>query len=158
MTTGPLLLHQSLWSVLRGLSWATSKPCCQRLRETSVSPDREQHLHTEHWSTSGLCAQSTAVHFINHIITFTDDMTVVSLFSKNDELAFRKAVKRLKDWCESTTEQDVDVLSEHSPLNVDGSYVETIKNTKFLGQIPRTPPGPPTHHHNASLSGMETAQ
>ncbi|XP_058241120.1 tumor suppressor candidate 3 isoform X1 [Hemibagrus wyckioides] len=33
--------------------------------ETSVSPDREQHLqhyHTEHWSSSGLCAQSTAGH------------------------------------------------------------------------------------------------
>ncbi|KAF7698504.1 hypothetical protein HF521_005014, partial [Silurus meridionalis] len=34
-------------------------------RETSVSPDWEQHLqhhHTEHWGPSGLCAQSTAVH------------------------------------------------------------------------------------------------
>ncbi|XP_051980215.1 uncharacterized protein LOC127641324 [Xyrauchen texanus] len=33
--------------------------------ETSVSPDREQHLHhhhTEHWGPPGLCAQSTAVH------------------------------------------------------------------------------------------------
>ncbi|KAK3506846.1 hypothetical protein QTP70_029253, partial [Hemibagrus guttatus] len=49
----------------------------------------------------------------NHI-KFADDTTVVGLISKNDESAYREE-------------------SGHSPLFIDGSSVEIVKSTKFLG-------------------------
>ncbi|KAK3533494.1 hypothetical protein QTP70_023360, partial [Hemibagrus guttatus] len=52
-----------------------------------------------------------AMHSSNHIVKFTDDMTVVGLISKNDERA----------------------QSDHSPLFIVGSPVEIVKSTKFLG-------------------------
>ncbi|KAK3549360.1 hypothetical protein QTP70_034599, partial [Hemibagrus guttatus] len=58
----------------------------------------------------------TAMHSSNHIVKFTDDTTVVGLISKNDEDGdFRRA------------------QSDHCPLFIDGSHVEIIKSTKFLG-------------------------
>ncbi|KAK3560314.1 hypothetical protein QTP86_006304 [Hemibagrus guttatus] len=108
--------------------------------------------HTEHWSSSGL-RQSTAVHSAdncaamhssNHIIKFADDTTVVGLISKN-ESAYREEVQQLTAWCkanslslnvEKTKEMAVDfrrAQSDHSPLNINGSNVEIVKSTKFLG-------------------------
>ncbi|XP_059843348.1 uncharacterized protein LOC132403733 [Hypanus sabinus] len=72
-------------------------------------------------------------------------MTVVGLISKNDESAYREEVQRLMDWCRAnnlslnvnkTKEMVVDfrrAQSDHSPLNIDGSSVEIVKSTKFLG-------------------------
>ncbi|KAF7698235.1 hypothetical protein HF521_004745, partial [Silurus meridionalis] len=57
-----------------------------------------------------------AMHSSNHIIKFADDKTVVGLISKNDESAYRERAQ-----------------SSHSSLIIDGSSVEIIKNTKFLG-------------------------
>ncbi|KAK3529468.1 hypothetical protein QTP70_031158 [Hemibagrus guttatus] len=54
------------------------------------------------------------MHGSNHIIKFTDDTTVVGLISKNDESAYREE-------------------SDHSPLNINGSNMEIVKSTKFLG-------------------------
>ncbi|KAK3535031.1 hypothetical protein QTP70_002212 [Hemibagrus guttatus] len=54
------------------------------------------------------------MHSSNHIIKFADDMTVVGLISKNDESAYREEI-------------------DHSPLFIDGSPVEIVKSTKFLG-------------------------
>ncbi|KAI5087807.1 gastrula zinc finger protein XlCGF28.1-like [Silurus meridionalis] len=80
----------------------------------------------------------------NHI-KFADDTTVVGLISKNDESAYREEVQRLTAWCRAnnlslninkTKEMVVDfrrTQSDHSPLIIDGSSVEIIKSTKFLG-------------------------
>ncbi|XP_062903643.1 uncharacterized protein LOC134346246 [Mobula hypostoma] len=78
--------------------------------ETSVSPDREQHLqhhHTEHGGPPGCVLSSllftllthdcAATHSSNQIIKFADDMTMVCLISKNDESAYREEVQRLTD-------------------------------------------------------------
>ncbi|KAK3524865.1 hypothetical protein QTP86_010096 [Hemibagrus guttatus] len=85
------------------------------------------------------------MHSSNHIVKFTDDATVVGLISKNDESAYREEVQRLTAWCKAnnlslnvdkTKEMVVDfrrAQSDHSPLFIDGSPVEIIKSTKFLG-------------------------
>ncbi|KAI4880646.1 hypothetical protein NFI96_001018 [Prochilodus magdalenae] len=81
----------------------------------------------------------------NHIIKFADDTTVVGLINKNDESAYREEVQRLTDWCrtnnlslnvDKTKEMVVDFRKtrrDHSPLHIDGSAVEIVKSTKFLG-------------------------
>ncbi|KAI5628316.1 gastrula zinc finger protein XlCGF28.1-like [Silurus asotus] len=86
-----------------------------------------------------------AMHSSNHIIEFADDTTVVGLISKNDEPTYREEVQRLTAWCgvnnlslsvDKTKEMIVDfrrAQSEHSPLIIDGSSVEILKSTKFLG-------------------------
>ncbi|KAI4901822.1 hypothetical protein NFI96_010215 [Prochilodus magdalenae] len=86
-----------------------------------------------------------AMHSSNHIIKFADDTTVVGLISKNDESAYREEVQRLTDWCRTNTlSLNVDKTKEmvvdfrrtrhdHSPLHIDGSTVEIVKSTKFLG-------------------------
>ncbi|KAK3563666.1 hypothetical protein QTP86_033511, partial [Hemibagrus guttatus] len=86
-----------------------------------------------------------AMHSSNHIIKFTNDMTVVGLISKNDESAYREEVQILTAWCkvnnlslnlEKMKEIVVDfrrAQSDHSPLNINGSNVEIVKSTKFLG-------------------------
>ncbi|KAK3548899.1 hypothetical protein QTP70_021714, partial [Hemibagrus guttatus] len=127
--------------------------------ETSVSPDREQHLqhhHTEHWSSSGLRAQSTAVHYADsRLCSNADDTTVVGLISKNDGSAYRKEVQRLTAWCktnnlslnvEKTKEMVVDfrrAQSDHSPLNINESNMEIIKSTanSLVFTWRRTSPG-----------------
>ncbi|KAI5614754.1 gastrula zinc finger protein XlCGF28.1-like, partial [Silurus asotus] len=86
-------------------------------------------------------------HSSNHIIKFADDTTVVGLISKNDESAYREEVQRLTAWCgannlslnvDKTKEMVIDfrrVQSDHSPLIIDGSSVEIVKSTKFLGVL-----------------------
>ncbi|KAK3530868.1 hypothetical protein QTP70_003634 [Hemibagrus guttatus] len=86
-----------------------------------------------------------AMHSSSHIIKFVDDTTVVGLISKNDESAYRVEVQRLTAWCKSNNlslnvekmkERVVDfrrAQSDHSPLNINGSNVEIVKSTKFLG-------------------------
>ncbi|KAI4883935.1 hypothetical protein NFI96_030564, partial [Prochilodus magdalenae] len=86
-----------------------------------------------------------AMHSSNHIIKFADKTTVVGLISKNDESAYREVVQRLTDWCrtnnlslnvDKTKEMVVDfrrTRRDHSPLHIDGSTVEIVKSTKFLG-------------------------
>ncbi|KAK3540142.1 hypothetical protein QTP70_027050, partial [Hemibagrus guttatus] len=44
-----------------------------------------------------------AMHSLNHIVKFADDMTVVGLISKNDESAYREEVQRLMPGVEPTT-------------------------------------------------------
>ncbi|KAI5085421.1 gastrula zinc finger protein XlCGF28.1-like [Silurus meridionalis] len=56
------------------------------------------------------------MHSSNHSIKFADDTTVVGLISKNDESAYREEERQ----------------NDHSPLIIDGSLVELVKNTKFL--------------------------
>ncbi|KAI4871457.1 hypothetical protein NFI96_004186 [Prochilodus magdalenae] len=85
------------------------------------------------------------MHTSNHIIKFADDTTVVGLINKNDESAYREEVQRLTDWCrtnhlslnvDKTKEMVVDfrrTRRDHSPLHIDGSTVEIVKSTKFLG-------------------------
>ncbi|KAK3537495.1 hypothetical protein QTP70_012125 [Hemibagrus guttatus] len=86
-----------------------------------------------------------AMHSSNHIVKFTDDMTVVGLISKNDESAYREEVQQLTAWCKAnslslnvdkTKEMVADfrrAQSDHSPLFIDGSPVEIVKSSKFLG-------------------------
>uniref|UniRef100_A0A3B1JF03 Reverse transcriptase domain-containing protein n=1 Tax=Astyanax mexicanus TaxID=7994 RepID=A0A3B1JF03_ASTMX len=87
----------------------------------------------------------TAKYSSNHIIKFADDTTVVGLISKNDESAYREEVQWLTDWCrtnnlslnvDKTKEMVVDFRRApgvHHPLNINGSAVEIVDNTKFLG-------------------------
>ncbi|KAK3524355.1 hypothetical protein QTP70_028038, partial [Hemibagrus guttatus] len=87
----------------------------------------------------------TAMHSLNHIIKYADDTTVVGLISKNDKSAYREEVQRLTAWCKAnslslnvdkTKEMVVDIRraqSDHYPLFIDGSPVEIVKSTKFLG-------------------------
>ncbi|KAI5618995.1 gastrula zinc finger protein XlCGF28.1-like [Silurus asotus] len=84
-------------------------------------------------------------HSSNHIIKFADDTTVVGLISKNDESAYREEVQRITAWCrannlslnvDKTKKMVVDfrrAQSDQSPLINDGSSVEIVKSTKFLG-------------------------
>ncbi|KAI5099295.1 hypothetical protein C0J45_11434 [Silurus meridionalis] len=65
-----------------------------------------------------------AMHSSNHTIKFADDTTVVGLISKNDESAYREEVQQLTAW---------GIQSDHSPLIIDVSSVEIVKNTKYLG-------------------------
>ncbi|KAI4893205.1 hypothetical protein NFI96_018519, partial [Prochilodus magdalenae] len=67
------------------------------------------------------------------------------ILSKNDESAYREEVQRLTDWCRTNNlSLNVDKTKEmvvyfrrtrrdHSPLYIDGSTVEIVKSTKFLG-------------------------
>ncbi|KAI5607947.1 hypothetical protein C0J50_9724, partial [Silurus asotus] len=85
------------------------------------------------------------MHSSNHIIKFADDKAVVGLISKNDESAYREEVQRLTEGCgannlslnmDKTKEMVVDfrrAQNDHSPLIIDGSSVEIVKSTKFLG-------------------------
>ena len=85
----------------------------------------------------------TALHDSNHIIKFADDMTVVVLVDKNDESSYREEVG-LITWCkvnnlslniDKTEEMVFDfqrAQRDHEPLNILGSPVEIMKNTKFL--------------------------
>ncbi|KAI4892573.1 hypothetical protein NFI96_024740, partial [Prochilodus magdalenae] len=84
------------------------------------------------------------MHSSNHI-KFADETPIVGLISKNDESAYREEVQRLTDWCrtnnlslnvDKTKEMVVDfrrTRRDHSPLHIDGSTVEIVKTTKFLG-------------------------
>ncbi|KAK3532864.1 hypothetical protein QTP70_000782 [Hemibagrus guttatus] len=86
-----------------------------------------------------------AMHSLNHIVKYADDTTVVGLISKNDESVYREEVQRLTAWCKAnslslnvdkTKEMVVDfrrAQSDHSPLFINGSPVEIVKSTKFLG-------------------------
>ncbi|KAK1802693.1 hypothetical protein P4O66_021191 [Electrophorus voltai] len=86
-----------------------------------------------------------AMHRSNHIIKFTDDTTVVGLINKDNESAYREEVQELVSWCkvnnlylnvDKTKEMVVDfrrAKRDHSPLAINGSSVEIIKNIKFLG-------------------------
>ncbi|KAK3518456.1 hypothetical protein QTP70_000643 [Hemibagrus guttatus] len=85
-----------------------------------------------------------AMHSLNHIVKFADDTTVVGLISKNEESAYREEVQRLTACCRANnlslnvdkTEMVVDfrrAQSDNSPLFIDGSPVEIVKSTKFLG-------------------------
>ncbi|KAK3508745.1 hypothetical protein QTP70_004223 [Hemibagrus guttatus] len=81
----------------------------------------------------------------NHIIKFVDHMTMLGLINKNDESVYREEVQQLTAWCnannlslnvDKTKEMVVDfrrAQSGQSPLFIDGSSVEIVKNTKFLG-------------------------
>ncbi|KAK3527999.1 hypothetical protein QTP86_013111 [Hemibagrus guttatus] len=85
------------------------------------------------------------MHSSIHIIKFADDTTVMGLISKNDESAYREEVQQLTAWCKAnnlslnidkTKEMVVDfrrAQSGHSPLFINGSSVEIVKSTKFLG-------------------------
>ncbi|KAK1802604.1 hypothetical protein P4O66_004246 [Electrophorus voltai] len=79
------------------------------------------------------------MHSSNHIIKFADDMTVVGLINQDNE-----EVQELVSWCkvnnlylnvDKTKETVVDfrrARRDHSPLAINGSSVEIVKNIKFL--------------------------
>ncbi|KAI4900497.1 hypothetical protein NFI96_007889, partial [Prochilodus magdalenae] len=86
-----------------------------------------------------------AKHNTNHIVKFADDTSFVGLITKNNETAYREEVQQLTDWCrtnnlplnvDKTKEMVVDfrrVRDDHAPLNINGSAVEIVQSTKFLG-------------------------
>ncbi|KAK1786882.1 hypothetical protein P4O66_017263, partial [Electrophorus voltai] len=86
-----------------------------------------------------------AMHNLNHIIKFAGDTTVVGLINKDNESAYREEVQELVSWCkvnnlylnvDKTKEMVVDfrrARQDHSPLAINGSSVEIVKNIKFHG-------------------------
>ncbi|KAK1784347.1 hypothetical protein P4O66_019090, partial [Electrophorus voltai] len=84
------------------------------------------------------------MHISNHIIKFADDTTVVGLINKDNESAYREEVQELVSWCkvnnlylnvDKTKEMVVDfrrARQDHSPLPINCSSVEIVKNIKFL--------------------------
>ncbi len=87
----------------------------------------------------------TAKFSSNHIIKFADDTTGVGLISNNDETNDREEVAQLAEWCgannmslnaSKTKEVVMDFRRnsvDHPPLTIDGSTVERVGSTKFLG-------------------------
>ncbi|KAK3557496.1 hypothetical protein QTP70_028311, partial [Hemibagrus guttatus] len=66
-----------------------------------------------------------AMHSSNHILKFTDDTTVPGVEPTTCLLNVEKMKEMVVDFRRAQ--------SDHSPLNIDGSSVEIIKSTKFLG-------------------------
>ncbi len=87
----------------------------------------------------------TAKSSSNHIIKFADDTTVVGLIRNNNETQYREEVAQLAEWCGAnnlslnvgkTKEVVMDFRRnsvDHPPLTIDGSTVERVGSTKFLG-------------------------
>lgn len=119
-----------------------------------VSQNREENIsehHTEHRLPLGpflftpLTHNSNARVSSNHIINFADDTTMVSLITNDDDSLYREEVDQLTRWCknnnlslnaEKTKEMVLDYRrssSEHPPLIINGTVVERVNSTKFLG-------------------------
>ncbi|KAK3515340.1 hypothetical protein QTP70_017277, partial [Hemibagrus guttatus] len=106
---------------------------------------QHNHINNSPLLFTLLTHDCAAMHSSNHIIKFADDTIVVGLISKNNESAYREEVQRLTAWCKAnslslnvgkTKEMVVDfrrAQSDHSLLFIDGSPVEIVKSTKFLG-------------------------
>ncbi|XP_073675260.1 interferon-induced very large GTPase 1-like [Garra rufa] len=87
----------------------------------------------------------TAKFSSNHIIKFADDTTVVGLIRNNDETHYREEVAQLAKWCGAnnlslnvgkTKEVVMDFRRnsvDHPPMTIDGSTVDRVGSTKFLG-------------------------
>ncbi|KAI4878794.1 hypothetical protein NFI96_009235 [Prochilodus magdalenae] len=131
------------------LDFLTGRPQSVRIRRntsstTTLSTGAPQGCVLNPLLFTLLTHDCAAMHSSNHI-KFADDTTVVGLINKNDESAYREEVQRLTDWCrtnnlslnvDKTKEMVVDfrrTRRDHSPLHIDGSTVEIVKSTKFLG-------------------------
>ncbi|XP_072304515.1 MAGUK p55 subfamily member 6b [Eucyclogobius newberryi] len=91
---------------------------------------------------SGQCGVSYVSVGVSY---FADDTTVVGLISNNDEMAYRKEVQHLAEWCaannlalntKKTKELMVDFRKKsctHTPILIDGTEVERVTSFKFLG-------------------------
>ncbi|XP_030588495.1 protein-glutamine gamma-glutamyltransferase 2 [Archocentrus centrarchus] len=80
-----------------------------RLPDVQVTEGQNQrqhilHHHPEHWLSTGLCAQRTAVHandpqLQSLVVKLADDTVVAGLISHRDELVYRREVEDLTCWC-----------------------------------------------------------
>ena len=87
----------------------------------------------------------TPTHSSNHLVKFADDTTLVGLITENDETHYRREVELLTSWCKNnnlllnvskTKEIVVNFQRGHTqrpPLTIDGTAVERVSSTKFLG-------------------------
>lgn len=87
----------------------------------------------------------TPTHSSNHLVKFADDTTLVGLITNGDETHYRKEVELLTRWCKdnnlllniSKTKEIVVSFqkghTQHPPLTIDGTAVERVSSTKFLG-------------------------
>ncbi|KAI3370336.1 hypothetical protein L3Q82_025113 [Scortum barcoo] len=87
----------------------------------------------------------TPLHSSNLFIKFADDTTVAVLISNNNETDYRSEVSHLALLCEhnnislnveKTKEIVVDfrrTRPQHAPLTINGTTVERVSSTKFLG-------------------------
>ncbi len=83
--------------------------------------------------------------FLNVIVKFADDTTVIGLITDNDETAYREEVSTLTKWCQEnhlslnidkTKELVVDYRRqsrEHTPITIDKTPVERVNSFKFPG-------------------------
>uniref|UniRef100_A0A669BQX1 Reverse transcriptase domain-containing protein n=1 Tax=Oreochromis niloticus TaxID=8128 RepID=A0A669BQX1_ORENI len=132
------------------LDFLTGRPQSVRIRNctsstTTLSTGAPQGCALSPLLFTLLTHDCVATHTSNHIIKFADDTTVVGLISKNDESAYREEVQRLTIWCkdnnlslnvDKTKEMVADfrrTRDDHSPLSINGSSVEIVDSTKFLG-------------------------
>ena len=104
-----------------------------------------------------MCAQPPTLHFTllthdctpkhstNIFVKFADDTTVVGLIHNNNESNYREEVSQLTTWCgDNNLSLNVDKTKEiivdfrrahtrHPPLFINGTAVERVNSTKFLG-------------------------
>ncbi|KAK3524525.1 hypothetical protein QTP70_029836 [Hemibagrus guttatus] len=81
-----------------------------------------------------------AMHSSNHIIKFTDDMTVVCLISKNDESAYRGEVQQLTAWCRANDlSLNVDKTKKMETLREHRVAILCSTSTDPLWRLSRAP-------------------
>ncbi|KAK1784938.1 hypothetical protein P4O66_018373 [Electrophorus voltai] len=107
------------------LDWATSVQIGSSISSTTtLSTGVPQGSVLSPLLFTLLIHKYAATHSLNHIIKFTDDMTMVGLISRDDESAYRE-VQWLMDGCKDKTKEMVvdfrKVRGDHSPLNIDNS-------------------------------------
>ncbi|KAK3539456.1 hypothetical protein QTP70_008511 [Hemibagrus guttatus] len=104
------------------LDFLTGRPQSIRIRNsissiTTLSTGAPQGCVLSPLLFTLLTHDCAAMHSLNHIIKFADDMTLVGLISKNNESAYREEVQWLTAWCKA-----------NNLFNM-----EIVKSTKFLG-------------------------
>uniref|UniRef100_A0A8C9SXC6 Reverse transcriptase domain-containing protein n=1 Tax=Scleropages formosus TaxID=113540 RepID=A0A8C9SXC6_SCLFO len=81
----------------------------------------------------------------NTVIKFADDTTIVGLITNKNEMAYRKEVRLLAEWCpdnnlslnvSKTKELVIDFRKQdtaHAPIYIGGEIVERVNSFRFLG-------------------------
>ncbi|KAI3374329.1 hypothetical protein L3Q82_005958 [Scortum barcoo] len=131
-----------------------------RPQHVKSGPQLLLHHHTQHWRTTGLCAEPVLLYSLfthdcrprpmygsNSITKVCRyDITVIGLISDNDESHYRAEVEHLATWCadnnlllntSKTKELIVDFRKvkreTHDPIHINGMAVECVSSFKFLG-------------------------
>ncbi len=114
-----------------------------------------QHLHHQHWSSSGLCLSPLLFSLYSNdctskdpsvkLLKFADDTTLIGLIQDGDESTYRQEVKGLAVWCslnnlELNTLKTVEMIVDFRrnppalpPLTIMNNSVNAVESFRFLG-------------------------